>query len=166
MKHAIVRTDLMKGTHDLTALASVKVMGADDKPVAVDNGSVVKLAVLMPNMRDCYKGVAPAADTKIRDLVLVATPELKYDKKNYDLAEYVNEAGTICRGYRLHSGEVFSLPAEGLIGSNPAVGSVVELAANSLKLSVAATPTAKATTVGTIVGKETGSTTYFVIEVQ
>ena len=165
MKHAIVRTDLMKGTHDLTALASVKVMGANDKPVAVDNGNVVKLAGLMPGMRDCYKGVAPAIDTKMRDLVLIATPELKYDTKNYNLSEFVNEAGTICRGYRLHSGEVFSVTAEALSGAAPAEGNIVELAAGSTKLNVAATPTAKATTIGAIVGKESGNTTYFVIEV-
>lgn len=70
------------------------------------------------------------------------------------------------RGYRLHSGDIFSVTKEALAGLDaPAKGNIVELAAGN-KLSVAASATAGSTAVGKIIDVETvGRYTYYVIKV-
>ena len=83
-----------------------------------------------------------------------------YDERKKNLNEFRNEAGEIARGYRLRSGNVYSVTAEALSGT-PAVGSIVELQAGT-KGNVVSTLTAGSTKVGTIIAIE-GS--YVVIRI-
>lgn len=160
-KHAVVRTDLMAATDVRSLLVSVKYMGEDGAtPTEIDNGNVLRLGDLMDGEREIYVGAATAADTAINDVVLVASVEVMYDERKKNLDEYVNEADKICRGYRLHSGDVFSVTAEALTGS-PTVGSAVTLDAGT-KLAVGGSGTA----VGKIIAVDVvGRYTYYVIKV-
>lgn len=168
--HGIVRTDLMYGTDVREGLVSVKYMGDNGStPTAIDNGNVLSVTALQTGEREIYVGAAVAANTAINDVVLIASPEVMYDERLRNLEDFYNEAGKACRGYRLHSGDIFSVTKDALAGaSTPAVGDVVELAAGT-KLSVVAAATG-ATSGSTVVGKIlaidiVGRYTYYAVKV-
>lgn len=165
MAYGIVRTDNMYGTDVRAALVSIKYMGEDGAtPTAIENGSVLKVGALIEGEREIYVGGAVAANDKVEDVVLVASPEVMYDERKKNLDEYINVAGKACRGYHIHSGDIFSVTKAVLAGeATPAVGDVVELAEGT-KLSVAKEATG-ATVVGTIIAVDVvGRYTYYAIK--
>ncbi len=166
MAYGIVRTDNMYGTDVRAALVSVKYMGEDgNTPTAIENGNVLKISALIEGEREVYVGGAVAADDNINDVVLIASPEVMYDERKRNLDEYINDAGKICRGYHIHSGDIFSVTKDALEGvATPAVGNIVELAAGT-KLNVAASATSGATVVGKIIAVDiVGRYTYYAIK--
>lgn len=166
MAYGIVRTDNMYGTDVRAALVSIKYMGSNGStPTAIENGSVLKVGALIEGEREVYVGGAVAANDKVEDVVLVASPEVMYDERKKNLDEFINEAGKACRGYRIHSGDIFSVTKDALTGKEtPAVGNVVELAAGT-KLNVADSATGGSTTIGTIIAVDVvGRYTYYVIK--
>ena len=166
MAHGLVTTDNMYGTDVRAALVSIKYMGSNGStPTAIENGSVLKVGALIEGEREVYVGGAVAANDKVEDVVLVASPEVMYDERKKNLDEFINEAGRACRGYRIHSGDIFSVTKDALTGKEtPAVGNVVELAAGT-KLKVADSATENSTTIGTIIAVDVvGRYTYYVIK--
>lgn len=167
MGYGVVRTDRLMGTDVRSMLESVKYMGAGSTATAIDNGNVVKLdGSLMTGEREIKKGVTPAANDALDAIVLIASPEVMYDERKRNLDEFQNEAGKVCRGYHLHSGDIFSVTKDALDGAaTPAVGNVVELKAG-IKLNVAASATSGSTVVGKIIAVDVvGRYTYYVIQV-
>lgn len=166
--YAVVRTDNMAGTDVRAQLVSIKYMGVDGKtPTAIENGNVLKCGALINGEREIHVGAACAANTPLNEVVLVATPEVLYCNCNgTGLHNYINESETICRGYRIHSGDHFSVTKEALTGkATPAVGDIVELAAGT-KLKVAASATSGSTVVGKVEAVErAGIYTFYVIAV-
>ena len=164
-KYGVVRTDNMYGTTVATGLVSVKYMGEDGATeTAIENGDVLKVGALVEGEREVYVGGATATDDNIADIVLIASPEVMYDERKKNLSDYINESGKICRGYRIHTGDIFSVTKENLVGAEaPEVGNVVELAEGT-KLSVATAATG-ATVVGKIIAIDvTNRYTYYVIK--
>lgn len=160
--NAVVRTDKMFATDNRAGLVSVRYQPSDTM-TAIDNGNVVKLGALEEGSREIYKGVTPTAEDVIKDIVLIASPEVMYDERKRNLDEFQNAEGAIARGYHLHTNDIFSVTKEALTGDEPAVGKVVELAAGT-KLKVAASATG--TKVGTIIDVNVvGRYTYYVIQV-
>ena len=160
--NAVVRTDKMFATDNRAGLVSVRYQPGDT-PAAIDNGNVVKLGALEEGSREVYKGVTPASTDAIKDIVLIASPEVMYDEHKRNLDEFQNAEGAIARGYHLHANDIFSVTKEALTGDEPAVGKVVELA-NGTKLNVA--DSATGTLVGNIIDVNVaGRYTYFVIQV-
>lgn len=167
MSYAVVRTDNMAGTDVRGQLVSVKYMGSDgNTETAIDNGNVLKLGALVDGEREIYVGGAVAKDSAIDDVVLVASVETMYDERKRNLDDFTNEAGAICRGYHIHSGDTFSVTADALSGTGtPAKGNVVELTAGT-KLAFAASATSGSTQVGRIIAVDVvGRYTYYVIKV-
>lgn len=167
MSYGVVRTDKMMATDVRSMLESVKYMGAGSTATAIDNGNVVKLdGSLMTGEREIKKGVTPAANDALDAIVLIASPEVMYDERKRNLDEFQNEAGKVCRGYHLHSGDIFSVTKDALdCVATPAVGNVVELKAG-IKLNVAASATSGSTVVGKIIAVDVvGRYTYYVIQV-
>lgn len=168
MAHGVVRTDLLAGTDVRSDLVSVRYQPSNVM-TAIDNGNVVLLGALETGSRTVYKGATPAANSDLGEIVLVASPEVMYDERLKNLDEYTNVAGKISRGYRLHSGNIFSVTKDALDGeASPAVGDVVELKAGT-KLNVVAAATG-ATSGSTVVGKVedinvVGRYTYYAIRV-
>ena len=159
-KHAVVRTDLLDGTDVRAALVSVVYMGTGETATDIDNGNVVKIEKLMEGEREIWKGVTPAAEDTLEDIVLIASPELMYDERKKALEDFYNEAGKPARGYRLRHGNVFSVTAEGLAGS-PALDAKICIAAGT-KLEA----TGEGTEIGSIIAKEeTRARTYWVIKI-
>lgn len=160
--NAVVRTDKMFATDNRAGLVSVRYQPGDTM-TAIDNGNVVKIGALEEGSREVYKGVTPAANDAIKDIVLIASPEVMYDERKRNLDEFQNAEGAIARGYHLHTNDIFGVTKEALTGDEPAIGKVVELAAGT-KLNVAASATG--TLVGTIIDiNVVGRYTYFVIQV-
>lgn len=167
MAFGVVRTDRLMGTDVRSMLESVKYMGAGSTATAIDNGNVVKLdGSLMTGEREIKKGVTPAANDVLDAIVLIASPEVMYDERKRNLDEFQNEAGKICRGYHLHSGDIFSVTKDALDGAAaPKVGDAVELKAGT-KLNVADSATSGSTVVGKIIAVDVvGRYTYYVIQV-
>ena len=154
-KHTIFRSDKMHGTYNAASL--VNILLAED----MDNGCIVKIGDLADGEREAYEGDKPAVSDALGELALIAAPEVMYDSRLKDLADFYNEAGAIVRGYRFHNGDEFSLTADGFTGS-PAVGNVVEVAA-AYKLKTAASATGGSTQIGKIIAKEGD---YYVVRVQ
>lgn len=165
--HAVVRTDNMAGTDVRAQLVSVVYMGDDGATATdIDNGNVVLLDGHVDGEREIYKGITPTASSAIGDIVLLATPEIRYNELEKALEDFYNEAERPARGYHLHSGAYFSVTKDALDGvDEPAVGNVVELAA-STKLNVAASATSGSTAVGKIDAVETaGARTWYVVKI-
>lgn len=164
--HAVVRTDDMTGTDVRSQLVSVKYMGANkNTPTDIDNGHVVLLDKLIEGEREVYVGTDVTANSKLSDVVLIASPEVMYDERLKNLSDFYNEADTIARAYHIHSGDIFSVTAEAL-GGTKAVGNIVELAAGTKLTSAASASGSGTTVVGKIIEIEkVGRYTYYVIKV-
>lgn len=164
-KYGVVRTDNMFGTDVRAGLVSVRYINAEGKTAEIENGCVVKIEALAEGEREIYEAKDMAADDKINDVVLLAAPEVMYDERLRNLDEFINEAGKAVRGYRFHSGDIFSLTKEALVGAEaPAVGNIVELAEGT-KLSVVESASGS-TVVGKIIEVEiAGRYTFYAIKV-
>ena len=172
MAYPIVRTDLMMGTNNESLLRTFKYLPGGT-PTAINNGCVVLLDSILLNSddivedREVWKAVTPAATSALKDIVLVATPELMADERKKNLSAFCYEADALCRGYILHENDIFSVTSDGFDTAldSVTVGSVVELAASN-KMSIAASLTSGSTQVGKIIQVETvGSNTYYVVRV-
>lgn len=167
--YAVVRTDKLYATDVRAGMVSVRFQDGNGNKAAIENGNVVKLGALEAGSREVYVGAAPAANTTVNEIALIASPEVMYDERKKNLDEFINEAGVIARGYRLHTGDIFSVTKEALDGAaTPAVGDVVELKAGT-KLNVVAAATGAtegSTVVGKVIDKNiVGRYTYYAIQV-
>ncbi len=171
--YSVVRTDNMMGTTVNTYLDSVRYFTVEtvnsqnvDVPAAIENGHVVLVGNLLAGERELHRAVVPAANSDIKKIGLVATPEVLYDERKHELAEFINDAGTNVRIFYLHSGDEFGVTAKGLsAAAEIKVGNIVELQADT-KLKVVASATSGSTAVGKIIAIEkAGRYTYYVVRV-
>lgn len=165
MSHAIVRLDNMHGTYNGADLVSFKyytVSGSSPTytytAAAIDNGNIVLLGALDTDQREVFKATVPAADSTLGKLVLVASPELIYDESTRKtFADFTNEAGTVCRGFVLRSGDTFGVTIDGVGGrttlASVVVGDIAECQAGT-KIKLVASATASSTTIGKVIAKE------------
>lgn len=166
IKHAVVRTDLMHGTDVRGEVVSFKFFDSEDNPADIDNGNIVVISDLIDGERELFTAGTPAVDSAIRDIVLVADPEVPYDERLKNLDDYFCEAGKPARGYRLHSGDIFSVTVEAFDGTGePAVGDIVEVIA-STKLGFGASATSGSTVIGKVIEVATaGRYTFYAVKV-
>lgn len=163
MSYTVFRSDLMHGTDSGVDLVSVRVYDTAGNPIAVENGAIVELKEYETGEREVWKGVLATASSKLSDCVVIGSEELFYDERQKNLDEFINEAGSICRGYILRSRNMFSVTKEGFVGGTaPANAATVRLGANG-KIA----PTG---TTGTALGKiqaieAAGRYTYYVIRI-
>jgi hypothetical protein len=153
----------MYGTKNPTGLVNVRYSPSDTDTV-IENGNVVLLGALDTSERDVYVGATPAVDSVIGKIALIAEPEVMVDERMKNLNEFRNPAGAIVRGYKLHSGDIFSVTAEALTpinGTATAIGHLIELDA-AIKLKVVASATSGSTPVGAVIAIEGD---YIVIQV-
>lgn len=167
MAYAVVRTDNLDGTDVRAELASAVYMGSDGAtPTEIENGNVILLGALMEGEREKHIATDVAADSNIKEVFLVATPEDMYDDTKHGLDKFINEANMPIRCYGLPPRGVFSVTKEALTGAEaPAKGNIVELAAGT-KLNVAEAATSGSTQVGIIEDVEiVGRLTFYVIRI-
>lgn len=161
-----VRLDKLFGTDSGVGLVNfVYEVGAE--ATAIENGMVVTLGALETGEREVYAAGTPAAADKIGTIALVASPENVDDERLRNITDFRNEAGDICRGYLLHSGDKFSVTKGCLSGTeaNFKKGSLVELKA-ATTWNVVITATDNSTQIGIIDDVENdGVTDWYVIKV-
>ena len=158
--YTVIRTDLMSAVAQPADLVSLRFYDGSSEEAEVENGTIVKLSALEDGEREVWKAVAAAATDDPNDCVIVASVELMYDERKRNLDDFINEAGTIARGYRLRNHNIFSVTKEGFVsGTAPDVGDTVGIGANG-KIA------AEGTGLGTCIAVETaGRYTYYVIEI-
>lgn len=145
--YACVRTDNMSGTVEGKNLVSLKYNGD------IENGCVVKVGGFADGEREVRLATAPAKDDAVRDLALVASPEVIKDKDYHSIANFINENGAIVRGYRLTPADCFSVTKEAFAaGATLQKDAYVELN-GSVKLNAVAAPTGSSGDEVTVVGK-------------
>lgn len=161
MAYACVRTDNMSGTVNGKDLVSLKFMvGETEAPV--ENGNVVLVGDHLEGEREVRKATAPTKNADVYKCALVASEEVVKTKAHNTLAEFINEAGDIVRGYRFVANDTFSVTAEAFAdGATLEEGATVELT-DSTKLAAVATASGSASVVGKIVLIENE---WYVIEV-
>ena len=131
MAYTVFRSDLMHGTDSGVDLVSVRVYDASDEPIAVENGAIVELKEYEDGEREVWKGVLATASSKLSDCIVIGSEEVFYDERKKNLDEFINEAGSICRGYILRSRNMFSVTKEGFVGGTaPAKGDAVGIGAD------------------------------------
>ena len=133
VKHTVWRSDLMSGTDVASDLVSCRVYDTDEETqIAVDNGTIVELKGLEEGQREVFKAVLASATSNLLNCVVIGSEEVMYDERKRNLDEFTNEAGVICRGYRLRSNNVFSVTKEGFVGGTApsAAGTAVGVGAD------------------------------------
>lgn len=160
MAYTVIRTDLLSGTDVAADLVSLRVYDADGNPIAVENGTIVELQGYEDGQREVMKAVLATSASKIEDCAIVATEEVMYDERKKNLDEFINEAGTIARGYIPRSRNMYSITKDGFVGGAvPAKGDEVGIGADG-KVDAAGTG------YGTIMAVEiAGRYTYYVIKI-
>lgn len=160
MAYTVIRTDLLSGTDVAADLVSLRVYDADDKPIAVENGTLVELKGYEDGQREVMKAVLATSATAKEDVAIVASVETMYDERKKNLDEFINEAGAICRGYIPRSRNIYSVTKDGFVGGNvPAKDAEVGIGADG-KLDAAGTG------YGTVMAIEVaGRYTYYVIKI-
>lgn len=138
MSYSVIRTDLMSGTKQPADMVSLRFYDGEGHPAEVENGVIAKLQGYEDGEREVYKAIAATASDDLNECVVIATPEVMYDERKKNLDEFINEAGTIARGYILRSRNIFSLTPDGFDGDAPEKGAQVGIGANG-KLSASAT---------------------------
>ena len=163
MAYAVVNLDRMSGTEDSSQLLSVKFYDSLNKEAAIENGSIVKIGALLSGEREVRKATEPAGTETLKEVALVANPEVIYDEStHHPLEDYINVAGQVIRAYRFHQNDGFSASADAFDGT-PAKGKYVVLQAGT-KMKISATATG--TVIGTIDEVWTlGATTYYYVQV-
>lgn len=160
MAYTVIRTDLLSGTDVASDLVSLRVYDGSDNPIEVENGTIVELKGYEDGQHEVMKAVLATSASKIEDCAIVATEEVFYDERKKNLDEFINEAGTIARGYIPRSRNMYSITKEGFVdGAVPTKGDEVGIGANG-KID------ASGTGYGTIMAIEVaGRYTYYVIKI-
>ena len=160
MGYCVFRSDLMSGTDVASDLVSCRVYDGDDHPIAVENGTIVELKGYEDGEREVMKAVLATSASKISDCVIIGSEEVMYDERKKNLDEFINEAGSICRGYIPRSRNMYSITKEGFVDASvPEKGASVGIGDNG-KVN------ASGSGYGTVMAVEpAGRYTYYVIKI-
>lgn len=163
MPYAIVNLDRMSGTEDSSQLLSVKFYDGNNDEAAIENASIVKIGGLLDGEREVRKATTPAGTETLKEIALIANPEVIYDESvRHGLEDYINVAGQVVRAYRFHQNDGFSATAEAF-DTTPAKGKYIVLQAGT-KMKVSSTATG--TVIGTVDEVFTqGADTFYYVQV-
>lgn len=160
-KYACVRTDNMMGTKVGSHLVSLRY------PAEIENGNILAVKNLEEDSREVYEADVPGAATPLKELALIASEEIVKDVKSHDIFDFINLAGTVSRGYKFASNDIFSVTPEALTADSatPAVGQYA-CVKSSTKIKLAAA--ADGTTIGKVIAieLESNGNEWVVIQVQ
>lgn len=160
MGYCVFRSDLLSGTDVAADLVSCRVYDENGETIAVENGTIVELQGYEEGEREVMKAVLATASSKMSDCAIIGTPEVMYDERKKNLDEFINEPGSICRGYIPRGRNMYSITKEGFVGAaEPTDGTELGIGADG-KVDPAGTGW------GSIMAVEqAGRYTYFVIKI-
>ena len=162
VKRSVIRLDKVRGTK-VGHISSV--VYADGE---LENGFVGVKGDLLTDERE-LRELKLVADVAKEPLVLIASPELRYEEYTRDdasLQKFYIEQGRPARAFELEKGDIFSVSKEGVtaLATDAVVGNYVVGAVGSLKLTEIATPLGTEAFVGKIIQKEKIGTVFAVGE--
>lgn len=152
MSYGIVKREAMASENVANLRKSFKFLPSGTA-TAIENGRVVLATSVISGERELLSATTPAANSALKNILLVTTPEVMADERKKNLDEFINEAGVPATGDRLTSGDIFSVTAAAFdAAATVAKDDIVELQASTkLKVVAAATGlTSGSTQVGTI----------------
>ncbi|MBR6632468.1 MAG: hypothetical protein IKK89_11080 [Alistipes sp.] len=160
MAYTVFRSDLLSGTDVAADLVSCRVYDADGNEIAVENGTIVELQGYEEGEREVMKAVLATASSKLSDCAIIGTVEVMYDERKKNLDEFINEAGSICRGYIPRSRNMYSVTKDGFVGGAVAAKGAEVGIGEGGKIDAAGTG------LGTIMAVEVaGRYTYYVVKI-
>lgn len=160
MSYCVFRSDLLSGTDVAADLVSCRVYDAEGNTIAVENGTIVELKGYEDGEREVMKAVLATSASKLSDCVVIGTEEIMYDERKKNLDEFVNEAGSICRGYVLRSRNMYSVTKDGFVDG------VVATKGAEVGVGTGGKIDAAGTGLGTIMAVEiAGRYTYYVVKI-
>ena len=163
--HGVVNVDNMAATKLGSLIKSCKFYSGSN-PAAIDNGHIVAVGDLLDGEKEIHKATAPASvSAGIGTLGVVASVEYDEDPRNKSLLTFTNAEGAILRVLMFHSGDNVSVTAD-CFDTTPAVGKLVEIAANATTFKVVSAATSGSTQIGKIIDTWTSQgITYYGIAV-
>lgn len=160
MSYCVFRSDLLSGTDVASDLVSCRVYDGSDNEIAVENGTIVELKGYEDGEREVMKAVLATASSKLSDCAIIGTEEVMYDERKKNLDEFINEAGSICRGYIPRSRNMYSVTKDGFVGGTVAAKGAEVGIGDGGKID------ASGTGLGTIMAVEVaGRYTYYVVKI-
>lgn len=115
--YTVFRSDNLIGTDIGAFLASARVYDAEGSNlVEVENGTIVELGDYEDGEREVRKAKIATADSDITKCGVVSVPEVPYDSTKKNLADFINEKGSIVRVYVHHEWDMYSVTKEGFKG--------------------------------------------------
>ena len=160
MAYTVFRSDLLSGTDVAADLVSCRVYDAEGNKIAVENGTIVELQGYEEGEREVMKAVLATASSKLSDCAIIGTVEVMYDERKKNLDEFINEAGSICRGYIPRSRNMYSVTKDGFVGGAVAAKGAEVGIGEGGKIDAAGTG------LGTIMAVEVaGRYTYYVVKI-
>ena len=160
MSYCVFRSDLLSGTDVAADLVSCRVYDDAGEAIAVENGTIVELKGYEEGEREVMKAVLATASSKLSDCAIIGTVEVMYDERKKNLDEFINEAGSICRGYIPRSRNMFSVTKDGFVGGAVAAKGAEVGIGKGGKIDAAGTG------LGTIMAVEAaGRYTYYVVKI-
>ena len=161
VKRSVIRLDKIRGTK-VGHISSVVYEDAE-----LENGFVGVKGDLLTDERE-LRELKLVADVSKEPLVLVASPELRYEehsREDASLQKFFIEANTPARAFEVEKGDIFSVSKEGLAildDTDTVVGNYVVADVGSLKLKEVATVAGTEAFVGKIIQKEKIGTAFLV----
>lgn len=121
MPYTVFRSDNLPGIDNRAYITSVRVVDGSGDPIAVENGTIVKIGAKIAGKHDLYSAtLASSSDTDLTKLAVIGTPELIYDESRYhNLDEFINPAGKAAAAYMLGRGGDFAVTKEGFVSATP-----------------------------------------------
>lgn len=162
MAYTVFRSDNLPGIDNRAYITSVLVVDGNGDPIAVENGTIVKVGAKVTGKHDLYTAtLATNSDTDLTKLAILGTPELIYDESTYhNLDEFINPAGKAAAAYMLGRGGDFAVTKEGFASATApsSVGGTVGIASSGGKIN------ASGSGLGTVLAIETaGRYTFYTI---
>ena len=170
--HGIFRSDAMLGTTVAPYTVSVRYAPSSTN-TAIDNGCFVALGAYETGSREVRVGATPTANTALKSLAVIGSPEVDKTVKYNTLGNFENKAGDVATGYKLHEGDSFSLTADAFdiavvseTAITPTVGTSILEAQAGVKGILVNSATSGSTKIADLVAIETdGATTWYVFRV-
>lgn len=160
MAHAIIKTDLLRGTVNPAYLRSGQFLNGET-PADIDNANIVHIGGFIDGKRDVYKLTAPTESDTLSTIGVMAGDELMADSSKRNLNEYINIKDIPARVYMLDVGDIFSATSEAFEGA-PQKDKYVNI--NPGKTTMLVSDTLTKSTIGQIIAVEiVGTSTYYVV---
>lgn len=116
MAYAVIDTSNVSATRDGSKLKNIRFVeksGDNLVETSVENATLVVLDKLVPGQHDLFYATAPTSTSKVKDILIIETPELIYDESTFHpLSDFINLKGSNSVAFKPESGDQILVSAE------------------------------------------------------